>query len=39
MEQIVRLENEIKGLRKTLKEKEKEMVKLRREVFEVSNFP
>lgn len=38
MEQLIILENEIKQLRKTLTEKEKEMERIRRELFDVSNF-
>ena len=36
MERLLTLENEIKELRKILKEKEDEMDKIRREVFNVS---
>lgn len=36
MERLLTLENEIKELRKILKEKEDEMEKIRREVFSVS---
>lgn len=38
MEQLLRLETEIRELRKIIQDKEEEMLKLRREVFDVSKL-